>query len=63
MKGSDFDMMYVFSNVHVYEDINKVRLNSTETSFVMDMDDCFIVLNIQCVLITSFRKLICLKIK
>ena len=40
MKGSDVDLMYVFSNVHVYEDINKVRLNSRETSFVMDMDDC-----------------------
>ena len=40
MKGSDMDLMYVFSNVHVYEDINKVRLNSRETSFVIDMDDC-----------------------
>ena len=40
MKGSDIDLMYVFSNVHVYEDINKVRLNSRETSCVMDMDDC-----------------------
>jgi len=40
MKGSDIDIMYVFPNVHVYEDINKVRLNSRETSFVMDMDDC-----------------------
>jgi hypothetical protein len=40
MKGSDLDLMCVFSNVHVYEDINKVRLNSRETSFVMDMDDC-----------------------
>ena len=40
MSGSDVDMMDVFSNVHVYEDINKVRLNSRETSFVMEMDDC-----------------------
>jgi hypothetical protein len=40
MKGSDIDIMYVSSNVHVYEDINKVRLNSRETSCVMDMDDC-----------------------
>jgi hypothetical protein len=40
MKGSDLDLMFVASNVHVYEDINKVRLNSRETSFVMDMDDC-----------------------
>ena len=40
MSGSDIDMMYVTSYVHVYEDINKVRFNSTETAFVMDMDDC-----------------------
>ena len=40
MKGSDIDLMCVASNVHVYEDINKVRLNSRETSCVMDMDDC-----------------------
>jgi hypothetical protein len=40
MKGSDIDMMYDMSRVRVYEDINKVRFNSTETSFVMDMDDC-----------------------
>ena len=40
MEGSDIDLMYVFSNVHVYEDINKVQFNSTETTFVMDMDDC-----------------------
>jgi hypothetical protein len=32
--------MYVVSNVYVYEDITKVRLNSRETSCVMDMDDC-----------------------
>jgi hypothetical protein len=32
--------MFVLSIVHVYEDINKVRLNSRETSCVMDMDDC-----------------------
>jgi hypothetical protein len=30
MKGSDVDMMFVCSIVHVYEDINKVRLNSRE---------------------------------
>ena len=40
MKGSDIDTMYVVRDVHVYEDINKVRFNSGETSFVMDMDDC-----------------------
>ena len=40
MKGSDIDLMFVISNVHVYEDINKVRLHSRETSCVMDMDDC-----------------------
>jgi hypothetical protein len=40
MKGSDLDLMYVVSNVYVYEDITKVRLNSRETSCVMDMDDC-----------------------
>ena len=40
MKGSDVDMMFVYSHVHVYEDINKVRFNSRETSCVMDMDDC-----------------------
>jgi hypothetical protein len=40
MKGSDLDLMYVVSNVYVYEDINKVQFNSTETSCVMDMDDC-----------------------
>jgi hypothetical protein len=40
MKGSDVDMMHVVRDVHVYEDINKVRFNSRETSFVMDMDDC-----------------------
>jgi hypothetical protein len=39
MKGSDIDLMFVASNVHVYEDINKVRFNSRKTSFVMDMDD------------------------
>jgi hypothetical protein len=33
-------MMFVCSIVHVYEDINKVRLNSRETSCVIDMDDC-----------------------
>jgi tetratricopeptide (TPR) repeat protein len=40
MKGSDVDMMHVVRDVRVYEDINKVRFNSRETSFVMDMDDC-----------------------
>jgi len=40
MSGSDIDIMYVVPFVHVYEDINKVRFNSRETSFVMDMDDC-----------------------
>jgi hypothetical protein len=40
MEGSDIDMMYAITCVRVYEDINKVRFNSTETSFVMDMDDC-----------------------
>ena len=39
-KGSDIDIMYVLSFVRVYENINKVRLNSSETSFVMDIDDC-----------------------
>ena len=34
------DTMYVERDVRVYEDINKVRFNSRETSFVMDMDDC-----------------------
>ena len=41
MKGSDVDMMFVSSIVHVYEDINKVRLNSRETSCVIDMDEWF----------------------
>jgi hypothetical protein len=36
MKGSDIDLMLDASNIHVYEDINKVRLNSRETSCVMD---------------------------
>ena len=40
MKGSDIDIMHVVPYAHVYEDINKVRFNSRETSFVMDMDDC-----------------------
>ena len=40
MEGSDVDIMYVVRDVYVYEDINKVRFNSRETSFVMDMDDC-----------------------
>ena len=40
MSGSDIDLMFVIPNIHVYEDINKVRLNSRETSFVMDIDDC-----------------------
>ena len=40
MSGSDLDIMDVVSYVRVYEDINKVRLNSRETSFVMDMDNC-----------------------
>ena len=40
MFGSDIDIMYVIPSVHVYEDINKVRLNSKETSFVMEMADC-----------------------
>jgi len=39
MKGRDVDIMYVISFVHVYQTINKVRFNSRETSFVMDMDD------------------------
>jgi hypothetical protein len=34
MKGSDIDLMYVISCVRVYEDINKVRFNYWETSFV-----------------------------
>ena len=40
MKGSDIDIMFVLRDVHVYEDINKVRFNSSETFFVMDMNDC-----------------------
>ena len=40
MSGSDIDMMFVCSLVRVYEDINNIRLNSRETSFVMDMDNC-----------------------
>ena len=40
MQGSDLDLMVVFSFAHVYEDISKVRFNSRESSFVMDMDDC-----------------------
>lgn len=40
MQGSNLDIMYVLSFCRVYEDINKVRFNSRETSFVMDMDDC-----------------------
>jgi hypothetical protein len=31
MKGSDIDLMFVMSYIHVYEDINKVRLNSRNT--------------------------------
>ena len=40
MEDSDIDIMAVFSFAHVYEDISKVRFNSRESSFVMDMDDC-----------------------
>ena len=40
MEGSDLDVMCVLSFAHVYEDISKVRFNSRESSFVMDMDDC-----------------------
>jgi hypothetical protein len=40
MEGSDIDNMYIVRTVRVYEDINKVPFNSSETSFVMDMDDC-----------------------
>jgi hypothetical protein len=36
MKGSDVDLMYVFSNVHVYEDINKV-FNSLLGQEVLDL--------------------------
>ena len=40
MEGSDLDIMLILSFAHVYEDISKVRFNSRESSFVMDMDDC-----------------------
>ena len=39
MKGSDVDIMLVFKDVNVYEDINSTHLNSAETSVAMEMDD------------------------
>ena len=39
MKGSDLDIMLVFKDVNVYENVNTARLNSTETCVAMEMDD------------------------
>ena len=39
MKGSDLDIMFVFKDVNLYEDINSIRLNSAETCVAMEMDD------------------------
>ena len=38
MKGSDVDIMLVYKDVNVYEDINSTRLNSAETCVAMEMD-------------------------
>ena len=39
MKGSDVDVMWVFKDVNVYEDINSALVNSAETCVAMEMDD------------------------
>ena len=39
MKGSDVDVMLVFKDVNVYEDINSALVNSAETCVAMEMDD------------------------
>jgi tetratricopeptide (TPR) repeat protein len=39
MKGSDLNIMFVFKDVNLYEDINSIRLNSAETCVAMEMDD------------------------
>ena len=39
MKGSDIDIMLVFKDVNVYENVNTARLNSAETCVAMEMDD------------------------
>jgi hypothetical protein len=39
MKGSDLDIMLVFKDVNVYENVNTARLNSAETCVAMEMDD------------------------
>jgi tetratricopeptide (TPR) repeat protein len=39
MKGSDLDIMFVFKDVNVYEDINSTRLKWAETCVAMEMDD------------------------
>jgi hypothetical protein len=39
MKGSDFDVMLVYKNVTVYEDISSARVNLTETCVAMEMED------------------------
>jgi tetratricopeptide (TPR) repeat protein len=39
MKGSDIDIMYVYKDVNVYEDINSTRLKWAETCVAMEMDD------------------------
>ena len=39
MKGSDIDIMIVFKDVNVYEDINSARVNSAETCIAMEMEN------------------------
>ena len=39
MKGSDLDIMLVFKDVNVYENVNTARLNSAETCVAIEMDD------------------------
>jgi hypothetical protein len=39
MKGSDLDIMLVFKDVNVYEDISSARVNSTDTCVAMEMKD------------------------
>ena len=39
MKGSDMDIMLLFKDINVYENVNTARLNSVETCVAMEMDD------------------------
>jgi hypothetical protein len=39
MRGSDIDIMYVYKDVNVYEDMHSARVNAAETCVGMKMEN------------------------